>query len=254
MSCRYGPGKNDARHGLAVKLFGIWAAEIFKVVVIMNFNLSFGIYRVDQHRKITLTVLLFISPLIVGAIVVMWQFMVQAGDIGVAESIGNFLYYLYAEQYIFLILLALLLSSIPLLFLSASARSSAYIKMDDNGFEYMLPLLARDISNGFCATRKFVPWSEVSGVRLHPGKKSQMKGVKGVPSSRLESAKIEIIANDFQLYLNPYKWLREGCGDHRLSMQEAADLSEDGVSSAFTLCPLMAAFDSFKQSQPVKDV
>ncbi len=119
----------------------------------------------------------------------------------------------------FLILFTLLVSTIPLIFISANSRSSAYIKIDNNCFEYKLPLLARDIPNGFSATRKVVPWSAVSCVRIYPGKKSHMEGIEGVPSSRLDNAKVEVITDDFQLYLNPYEWLLEGCDDHRLSIQ-----------------------------------
>ena len=212
---------------------------------IMTFSLSSGIYKIDQHKKISLTVLLLMSPLIVGAVYVVWESIVQAST---AENISDFLYYLYTEQQIFLILFTLLVSAIPLLLVSANARSSAYIKIDNNGFEYKLPLLARDISNGFSATRKVVPWSAVCCIRLYPGKKSQVKGIEGVPSSRLDNAKVAVITDDFQLYLNPYKWLLDGCDDHRLSIQEAIDLSEDAVDTALIQCPLMSAFNSFKQS------
>ena len=119
---------------------------------------------------------------------------------------------------------------------------------DHKGFEYYLPFLARDVSNKLSPTRNTILWSDISDIQVYQGKKSQTKSVKGVPSSRLDSAKIEIITEDFRIVLNPYKWLQEGCDDHRLTIQDAAGLTESATNTALKTSPLMETFDSFKQS------
>ena len=140
---------------------------------------------------------------------------------------------------------ACLASTIPLLFIATKAKSLAYIKMDGDGFEYYLPFLARDISNGFCAARKVISWEDVSCVDVYQGKRSQVKGIQGPPASRLTSCKIEICTSSFRLTINPYSWLQEGQSDHRLSLQKAKGLSNDAVNLTIIQCPLMVALGLF---------
>jgi len=214
-----------------------------------NFSLSTGIYRVDQHKKISLIVLLFMTPIIIGAIYVGWNALSQSGETGIGQSISGFFFYLYQEQFMFLILFVALVLTIPLYLVSVHSRTLAYITIDSQGFEYHLPFLARGVSNKLSPTRSTILWSDVSDIQAYQGKQSQTRGIKGVPSSRLDSAKIEIITEDFRIVLNPYKWLQEGCDDHRLTIQDAAGLTESATNTALKTSPLMETFDSFKQSQ-----
>ena len=92
-----------------------------------NFSLSTGIYRVDQHKKISLIVLLFMTPVIIGAVYVVWNSLSQSGETGIGQSISGFFFYLHQEQFMFLILFVALVLSIPLYFFSVHFRTSASI-------------------------------------------------------------------------------------------------------------------------------
>ena len=163
--------------------------------------------------------LLAVLPLILIAGYLILESVAQTNEASIGVKVIDFVDYLYAEQPIFLILVTILVATIPLLIIAANARSTAYINMGKQGFEYKLPLLAGAVSNGFCPTCKEVRRSEVVSVRVYQGTRLQVKGIKGMPSSRLDTAKIEIITDDFRLYLNPYKWLEAGQSDHRLSIK-----------------------------------
>ena len=218
---------------------------------IMKFSLSTGIYKTDQHKKIVITLLLFLSPVIIGAVYVVWETLHQTSETGITKGIGEYFSYLYTEQKIFLVPFVCLASTIHLLFISINAKSLAYIKIDSDGFEYNLPILARDISNGFGASRKMVSWEEVSCVRVYQGKHSQINEIKGPPSSRLNSTKVEVCTRNCRVTINPYNWLQEGKSDHRLLVQEAVGLSNDAVTLALMQCPVMVAFSLFIRSKIV---
>jgi len=213
----------------------------------MNFRLSAGIYNTDERKTVTLVLLVFLIPLIAGPVYVIWKIINQADELGTAEKVGRYFYYLYSEQQILLIPFVIIACILPLLFFSEKSRSSAYIKIERKGFEYNLPLVVRDISNGFSAIRRVVLWDNVLCVRVFLGERSRSRFGKGPPSSRLLSSKIAIIGRDFQVILNPYCCLPEGHSDHRLSRQEASSgLDEDAVRSIFEQCPMMVALDSLK--------
>ena len=71
-----------------------------------------------------------------------------------------------------------------------------------------------------------------------------MKGVKSPPSSRLDSARLEIFTPGSRLVINPYKWLQADRADHRLLLDEAPGLNEGASRSRLEGCPLLAAFQA----------
>ena len=75
----------------------------------MKFNLSYGIYKMDQHKKISLMVFLFMSSILIGAVYITKEVLVQTNE----ESVKGFFCYLYSEQKIFSIFLFLLMATVP---------------------------------------------------------------------------------------------------------------------------------------------
>ncbi|MBV1959229.1 MAG: hypothetical protein KUG53_00720 [Pseudomonadales bacterium] len=183
----------------------------------MNFSLTNSIYRQDQQKTIGLKALFALAPLIVGAVYLSWQTLSLGGEPVEFMPVHTFIDYLYGEQKILLIFSVSLVFCIPLIFISASARASAFIKIGREGFEYNLPFLARDIKNGLASTRKVISWNDVTDIHLNQGGSSQIKGIKGPPSSRLGSARMEITAHNTRLIFNPYLWLQNDHSDHRLT-------------------------------------
>jgi len=72
-----------------VPVIEVLGIPVFNYLIgeIMTFSLSSGIYKIDQHKTISLTVLLFMSPLIVGAVYVVWESIIQVSS---AENISDF--------------------------------------------------------------------------------------------------------------------------------------------------------------------
>jgi len=217
----------------------------------VNFSLTNSIYRQDQQKAIGLKVLFALAPLIVGAVYLAWQTLSHSGEPVEFKPAHTFIDYLYREQKILLIFTTSLVLCIPLIFISARARASAFIKIGSDGFEYNLPFLARDIKNGLASTRKVISWNHVTDIHLHQGSRSQIKGIKGLPSSRLGSARIEITAPDTRLIFNPYLWLQNDHNDHRLTVQKGPTLGEGSVNETLERCPLVVAFSAHKNIELV---
>ena len=219
----------------------------------MNFSLTNSIYRQDQQKAIGLKVLFALAPLILGAVYLVWQTLSLSGEPVEFKIVHTFTDYLYREQKILLLFSTSLVFCIPLLLISARARASAFIKIGSEGLEYNLPFLARDIKNGLGSTRKVISWNHVTDICLSQGSRSQMKGIKGLPSSRLGSAIIKITALDTRLIFNPYLWLQNDHADHRLTIQEGSTLSESSVDQILEKCPLVVAFSAHKNFQLVNN-
>lgn len=217
----------------------------------MNFSLSNSIYRQDQQKTIGLKILFAFAPLIVGAVYLSWKTFSLGGEPVEFEPVHTFIDYLYEEHKILLIFSVSLVFCIPLIFISAKARTSAFIKIGSEGFEYNLPFLARDIKNGFASTRKVISWNDVTDIHLNQGSRSQIKGIKGPPSSRLGSARIEITVHDTRLIFNPYLWLQNDHSDHRLTVKQGPTLSESSVNQILETCPLVVAFSAHQNIQLV---
>ena len=217
----------------------------------MNFSLTNSIYRQDQQKAIGLRILFALAPLIVGAVYLSCQTLSLSGEPVEFKPIHTFIDYLYREHKILLIFTVSLVFCIPLIFISARARASAFIKIGSEGFEYNLPFLARDIKNGLASTRKVISWNHVTDIHLNQGSRSQIKGIKAPPSSRLGSARIVITAPDTRLIFNPYLWLQNDHSDHRLTVQKGPTLSESNVNQILEKCPLMVAFSAHQNIQLV---
>ncbi|MBV1874725.1 MAG: hypothetical protein KUG80_08080 [Gammaproteobacteria bacterium] len=217
----------------------------------MNFSLSNSIYRQDQQKTIGLKVIFALAPLIVGAVYLSWQTLSLGGEPVEFEPIHTFIDYLYREQKILLIFSVSLVFCIPLIFISARARASAFITIGSEGFEYNLPFLERDIKNGLASTRKIISWNDVTDIHLNQGGRSQIKGIKGPPSSRLGSARIEIATHDARLIFNPFLWLQNDHSDHRLTVEQGPALSESSVNQILEKCPLVVAFGAHQNIRVV---
>lgn len=209
----------------------------------MVFSLSKGVCKSEGHRQVSAMVLVLTSvPIIVWITYTFIDLGSETNGPGLFGFAQTFLYQAWKEERALFLSSVLLLSLLPLIPIAAKSTTSAFIIIDAKGFEYNLPLFARDPLNVLSARRNTVSWDEVLRMKISEGKRTQVNAIQGPPSSRLHSAKVEIETVDFKLVLRPYMWLNEAGEDHRLTRAQADQFSEEEVKSALMECPLLKAF------------